>query len=159
MSKDMQLEEGRQQPRRQEHGTFPLTLLFSQHIVLLIIWEIYIMNPDPIYFPVHSGPLPHPWDATHPHPTPEKEEKRKKEQEKKEEKRKRKEGVCCLYLHWPMGKLPVASPLEKTESFPLTSSSQPLDKAINCGELHSIIFGTILKSSLVNDFLSRLLCF
>lgn len=79
------------------------------------------MNPDYTYLPVHSGPLPHPWGA----PPPEK-RKKKKEEKKEEEERKRKERrVSVVHIFtgaWRMVKLAFVSPLEKSESFPLTPS-------------------------------------
>jgi hypothetical protein len=38
--------------------------------------------------------------------------------QEKEEKRKNKSNLCWLYTHWNTVKLPMASPLRKTESLP-----------------------------------------
>ena len=37
---------------------------------------------------------------------------------RKKEEKNTKSNLCCPYTHWSMVKLPVASPLKKTESFP-----------------------------------------
>jgi hypothetical protein len=70
--------------------------------------------------------------------------RRRKRRRRREKKKKNQPNLCCLYNHWSMAKLPVASPLKKTESFP----PKTLPEAINCGELCFSITITILKSSL-----------
>ena len=65
---------------------------------------------------------------------------------------KKKSNVCCPYTHWSMVKLPVTSPLKKTEPSPPT----PLLEAISCGELHISTPITTFKMS-PHSFLSGLL--
>ena len=62
-------------------------------------------------------------------------------------------NLCCPCAHWSMARLPVASLLQKTESF-----STLVPEAIHYGELHFRNLITTLRS-LSNGFLSTLFLF
>lgn len=96
----------------------------------------------------HLLPCP-PRSAPHPSELPKIRRKGKQPQKKNHT-----SSICVAYIITPrsMFKLPIASPLQKTESFPPATAPD----ALICGQLHFSILFTILKSSLP-WFMSRLL--
>ena len=54
-------------------------------------------------------------------------------EEEEEEEMEEVSNLCCPYTHWSIVKLPVASPLKKTE---FSYVPPPFPEAINCEELH-----------------------
>lgn len=78
-------------------------LSLPQHNILLIMWEFNTMHPKNTCFPFLLDPPSHPCAS----PPKEKQNRQTKST---------KSNLSCLYTHWSMAKVPVASPLIKTES-------------------------------------------
>lgn len=80
---------------------------FFNIIFLLIVWEFHIVHPYHIHFLILPSLPP-----TNPYDLPQEKEEQKEEKGKKSH---------IFVAHWSMVKLPVASPLKKTESSPTES--------------------------------------
>ena len=74
---------------------------FPNILFLLIRWEFHIIFPYHTHFPILPCPPSHPCALP-----------------RKQTSKPTKSNLCCPYTHWSMVKLPVASPLKKTEFFP-----------------------------------------
>jgi len=95
-------------------------IFFPNVIFLFIIWEFHTMHLDYTcspFLPSSSSTLAPNSPSKQPN-QPTKRQTHKNQQKQTNKQKTTKCNLCCFYTHWNIVKLPVASPLKNTESFP-----------------------------------------